>query len=230
MALFLLVTSASAWLLWRAQITRRDLEATRDQALLRLHKIANRVPGMVYQYLLRPDGSSCLPFASDAIREIYRVSPQEVREDASKAFSNHHPDDYDGVVASIEQSARDLTPWVYEYRVKFDDGTVRCLLGNAVPDRQEDGAVLWHGFITDVTERNQIKRTLAESAESYRTLVEWTPEPIAVHRDGKLVFVNPAATAMFGATSAQELVGRPILELVHPEFRQIVLARVKEQG
>jgi diguanylate cyclase (GGDEF)-like protein/PAS domain S-box-containing protein len=206
------------------------LEATRDQALLRLHKIANRVPGMVYQYLLRPDGSSCLPFASDAIREIYRVSPQEVREDASKAFSNHHPDDYDGVVASIEQSARDLTPWVYEYRVKFDDGTVRCLLGNAVPDRQEDGAVLWHGFITDVTERNQIKRTLAESAESYRTLVEWTPEPIAVHRDGKLVFVNPAATAMFGATSAQELVGRPILELVHPEFRQIVLARVKEQG
>jgi diguanylate cyclase (GGDEF)-like protein/PAS domain S-box-containing protein len=229
-ALFLLVTSASAWLLWRAQIKRRDLEATRDQALLRLHKIANRVPGMVYQYLLRPDGSSCLPFASDAIREIYRVSPQEVREDASKAFSNHHPDDYDGVVASIEQSARDLTPWVYEYRVKFDDGTVRCLLGNAVPDRQEDGAVLWHGFITDVTERNQIKRTLAESAESYRTLVEWTPEPIAVHRDGKLVFVNPAATAMFGATSAQELVGRPILELVHPEFRQIVLARVKEQG
>ena len=229
-ALFLLVTSASAWLLWRAQIKRRDLEATRDQALLRLQKIANRVPGMVYQYLLRPDGSSCLPFASDAIREIYRVSPQEVREDASKAFSNHHPDDYDGVVASIEQSARDLTPWVYEYRVKFDDGTVRCLLGNAVPDRQEDGAVLWHGFITDVTERNQIKRTLAESAESYRTLVEWTPEPIAVHRDGKLVYVNPAATAMFGATSAQELVGRPILELVHPEFRQIVLARVKEQG
>ena len=229
-ALFLLVTSASAWLLWRAQIKRRDLEATRDQALVRLQKIANRVPGMVYQYLLRPDGSSCLPFASDAIREIYRVGPQEVREDASKAFSNHHPDDYDGVVASIEQSARDLTPWVYEYRVKFDDGTVRWLLGNAVPDRQEDGAVLWHGFITDVTERNQIKRALAESAESYRTLVEWTPEPIAVHRDGKLVYVNPAAMAMFGATTVQELVGRPILELVHPEFRQIVLARVKEQG
>ena len=114
--------------------------------------------------------------------------------------------------------------------MKFDDGTVRWLLGNAVPDRQEGGAVLWHGFITDVTERNQIKRALAESAESYRTLVEWTPEPIAVHRDGKLVFVNPAAVAMFGATSAQELVGRPILELVHPEFRQMVLARVKEQG
>jgi diguanylate cyclase (GGDEF)-like protein/PAS domain S-box-containing protein len=206
------------------------LEATRDQALGRLQKIANRVPGMVYQYLLRPDGSSCFPFSSEAIKEIYRVSPDEVREDASKVFANLHPDDYDGVAASIEQSAREMTPWAYEYRVKFDDGTVRWLFGNAVPDRQDNGAVLWHGFITDVTERNEAKEAMAEITESYRTLVEWSPEPIAVHRDGKLLYVNPAATAMIGAKSAQELIGRPFLELIHPEFRQIVLARVKEQA
>ena len=71
---------------------------------------------------------------------------------------------------------------------------------------------------------------MTEITESYRTLVEWSPEPIAVHRDGKLLYVNPAATAMLGAKSDQELIGRPILELVHPEFRQIVLARVKEQA
>ena len=229
-ALFFLVTCACAWLIWRGQIKSRELEATRDQALVRLQKIANRVPGMVYQYLLRPDGSSCFPFASEAIKEIYRVSPDEVREDASKVFANLHPDDYDGVAASIEQSAREMSPWAYEFRVKFDDGTVRWLFGNAVPDRQENGAVLWHGFITDVTERNEVKEAMAEITESYRTLVEWSPEPIVVHRDGKLLYVNPAATAMFGAKSAQELIGRPILELVHPEFRPIVLARVKEQA
>jgi diguanylate cyclase (GGDEF)-like protein/PAS domain S-box-containing protein len=79
-------------------------------------------------------------------------------------------------------------------------------------------------------ERGQAEMAMKESEESYRTLVEWSPEPIAVHRDGKLLYVNPAATAMFGAKSDQELVGKPILELVHPEFRQIVVARVKEQG
>jgi diguanylate cyclase (GGDEF)-like protein/PAS domain S-box-containing protein len=229
-AIFLFVTCACGWLIWRAHIKGRELEATRDQALGRLQKIANRVPGMVYQYLLRPDGSSCFPFSSEAIKEIYRVSPDEVREDASKVFANLHPDDYDGVAASIEQSAREMTPWAYEYRVKFDDGTVRWLFGNAVPDRQDNGAVLWHGFITDVTERNEAKEAMAEITESYRTLVEWSPEPIAVHRDGKLLYVNPAATAMIGAKSAQELIGRPFLELIHPEFRQIVLARVKEQA
>ncbi|MFZ4563366.1 MAG: PAS domain-containing protein, partial [Bacteroidales bacterium] len=45
------------------------------QALGQLNKIANLLPGVVYQYLLRPDGTSCFPYASEAIREIYRVSP-----------------------------------------------------------------------------------------------------------------------------------------------------------
>jgi len=70
---------------------------------------------------------------------------------------------------------------------------------------------------------------LKESEASYRSLVERTPEPIAVHRGGKLVYVNPAGVKMFGAKSAQELVGKPIPELVHPDFHQAVLAPVKKQ-
>ena len=53
----------------------------------RLNQIAAQVPGVVYQFELRPDGSSCFPYASDGIREIYRVSPEEVRDDATKVFS-----------------------------------------------------------------------------------------------------------------------------------------------
>jgi PAS domain S-box-containing protein len=59
-------------------------EASRDEILQLLQKISSRVPGVVYQYRLRPDGSSCFPFVSDAIREIYRVTPDEVRTDGTK--------------------------------------------------------------------------------------------------------------------------------------------------
>ena len=135
----------------------KTLEDVREEALSRLQKIANRVPGMVYQYLLRADGSTCFPYASDAIRDIYRLNPADVRDDAACVFERLHPEDVDEIVATIQQSARDLTPWVHEYRVKFDDGTVRWLLGNALPQRQEDGGVLWHGFITDITERRQLE-------------------------------------------------------------------------
>ncbi|TSA35420.1 MAG: PAS domain S-box protein [Verrucomicrobiaceae bacterium] len=143
----------------------KESKRLQEELLDRILKIAGRVPGVIYQYRLRPDGSSCFPFASDAIKEIYRVTPQEVREDAAKVFANLHPDDRDGIVESILKSAQDLTPWQYEYRVKFADGTVRALYGNAVPQREADGSVLWHGFITDITERKQKAEELKLLAE-----------------------------------------------------------------
>ena len=61
----------------------------------------------------------------------------------------------------------------------------------------------------------------------YRTLVEWTPDPLFVHRDGKFLYANPAAVRMFGALSANDLVGTAILDRIHPDFHEIVLGRVK---
>ena len=142
---------------------KAELTELHQQALDRLQKIASMVPGVIYQYQLRPDGSSCFPYASEAILEIYRVSPDEVREDASKVFANLHPDDLDGVAASIQASAKDLTPWQHEYRVKFSDGTIRSLYGNALPQREADGSVIWHGFITDVTDRLNAEKAAREA-------------------------------------------------------------------
>ena len=148
---------------------RKQAEAAQEEALGRLQKIASRVPGVVYQFRLRPDGKACFPYASDGIREIYRISPEEVRDDASKVFAVLHPEDYQGVVASIQQSAADMTPWQHDYRVKFDDGTEQWLSGNSLPEREADGSTLWHGFITDITER---KRAEAELAKIQQDLVE----------------------------------------------------------
>jgi len=134
-----------------------------EKALNRLQKIASQLPGVVFQFRLRADGSSCFPYASDAIRNIYRLSPEEVREDASKVFALIHPDDYDDIITAIRKSEWDLSPWRHEYRVKFDDGTVRWLSGNALLQREADGSTLWHGFITDITESRQVEIALRES-------------------------------------------------------------------
>ncbi|MGZ8917480.1 MAG: PAS domain-containing protein, partial [Methylobacter sp.] len=145
-------------------VTERKLaEDAKLDALNHINKIASQVPGVVYQYCLRPDGSACFPYASEGIQEIYRVNPEQVREDASKVLAIFHPEDYEGIQASILSSAKNLTRWQYEYRVKFDDGTIRWLFGNALPNKQEDGSVLWHGFITDITERRKIEALLHES-------------------------------------------------------------------
>jgi PAS domain S-box-containing protein len=154
-----------------ALLRLRETQVLLREALSRLQKFAVRLPGAIFQYRLRPDGSSCFPLASEAIRGIYRVTPEEVREDASRVFRVLHPDDHDGVVASIQQSARDLTPWRHEYRVRFADGTVCWLFGNALPEREADGATLWHGFITDITERKLVAAELEQHRHHLEDLV-----------------------------------------------------------
>lgn len=141
---------------------RKLLENERNQALILLQKIADRVPGVVYQYRLKPDGSSHLPFASEAIRDIYRLNPEDVSKNASKIYEVVHPDDYDNLRDSIQTSARDLTPWRHEYRVKFANGDVQWLFGNAIPEKETDGSILWHGFITDITEAKRVEQLLLD--------------------------------------------------------------------
>ena len=166
--------------------------------LSRLQKIARRLPGVVYQFLLRPDGSSCFPYASEAIHEIYGVNPEEVRNDASKVFAIIHPDDFDGVVISIQKSAQDLTPWYHEYRIKLNDGTVRWLLGNAVPEREADGSTLWHGFITDNTKHKQIEDALkSKTALLEAQLNATTSGVLVINEDGKKILINPRIIEMF---------------------------------
>ncbi len=146
--------------------------ARQDQDLL--HKLSHQVPGVIYQFRLYPDGRSCFPYASDAICDIYEVAPEEVREDASAVYALLHPEDHAGVVASIRESAASLTPWQYEYRVMLPKQGMRWRRGEARPERLEDGSVLWHGFITDITDRKQVEQDLRASQERYQFVLEAT--------------------------------------------------------
>ena len=182
---------------------RKQLELAKDELLDRLRKIASRVPGVVYQYRLRPDGTSCFPFASEAIRQIYRVSPESVVDDASAIYAILHPDDSAGIVASIQHSAETLTPWRHEYRVRFEDGTVRWLFGDALPEREADGGTLWHGFITDVTGRKQIEAELAEHRAHLEAMVQARTLDLSIAKEAAEAASRAKTT--FLATMSHEL-------------------------
>ena len=69
---------------------------------------------------------------------------------------------------------------------------------------------------------------ILENESRYRRLLELSPQPLVVHSGGKLVFVNEAAAHTLGATTPDELVGRPILPFVHPDYRAVVTERVRQ--
>ncbi|HEY8096091.1 MAG TPA: PAS domain S-box protein, partial [Methylobacter sp.] len=204
---------------------RRMAEAEKQEAFDRLQKIASQLPGVVFQFRLRTDGSSSLPYASEVLRNIYRVDPEEVRDNAAKVFAVVHPDDLDGHLASIQESARDLSPWHNEYRLRFADGTERWLFGNALPQREEDGSVLWHGVVTDITERKQMEEKLRDSdAFNVSVLNSLTSHIAVLDGQGVIIAVNNAwqrfAKENGLQESSQDMLGVNYLDACKNAFNQ----------
>jgi PAS domain S-box-containing protein len=105
----------------------------------------------------------------------------------------------------------------------------RYLEGVITIERDRQGrATGIRGVIRDITDQKIAEAALKESEERYRRLVELSPEAIVVQSEGKFVYVNPAAERLWGASDPGELIGRSVLDVVHPDCREIVESRIRE--
>ena len=137
-------------------ITERKILAAQLQSSLNLlNSMANRVPGAIYQYRFYPDGSSYFPFISAGVWNIYEVTPEQAKANVPLMFERVHPDDVKAMKSSITTSGKTLQLWHHEYRVVLPEKGVRWCQGNAQPEKLSDGSILWHGYISDITERKQ---------------------------------------------------------------------------
>ena len=172
----------------------------------RLHKITARIPGAVYQFRLRTDETYCFPYVSEGIYSLFKVSPQAAMDDASVIFNKIHPDDLPPLNASIFDSAREMALWQYEYRIFLDDGTEHWLGGNSMPQREEDGSILWHGFISDITERKQAEEILKWNQSLLNLMSNSSPLGFLVvdNRTDDILYFNERFVQIWGIEQLSE--------------------------
>ncbi|WP_309491351.1 sensor domain-containing diguanylate cyclase [Trinickia mobilis] len=144
----------------------RELTLQLQQTNDLITNLTNEVPGLVFQYRQTSEGSGAFPYVSEGIRDVYEVSQDEVARSADPIEALIDPRDIGIYRRSLQESAAHLTPWHLEYRVKLPRQGLRWRQGDARPQRMPDGSTLWHGFITDVTERKRIEGELHELATS----------------------------------------------------------------
>jgi PAS domain S-box-containing protein len=165
-----------------------------------LCKLTAQVPGVVYQYRLYPDGHSAFPYSSSGMYDIYEVTSDEVRTDASLVFTRLHPDDIDMIVRTINESAQNQTYYQSEYRVILPKQGLRWRRCEAKPELLEDGSTLWYGIITDITDRKVAEQILQESEDRYRSLFQRNSSVMLIlnPETGNVVDANPAACSYYG--------------------------------
>ncbi len=138
------------------------------EQLALLQNIASRAPGLMYQARQLPDGSTRFHYVNDAAKEMLELTPEELQQDARLLFSRVHPDDRPQLIDSLRRSTRELMPWHLVYRVVLPSKGVCWHHVDAVPQREADGSVLWHGFVMDVSE----SRRVAQQLERQHRMIE----------------------------------------------------------
>ncbi len=90
---------------------------------------------------------------------------------------------------------------------------VMSLLYNA-----DDKAEFAIGMVENITNRKIAQQAIKESQDRYRSLVELSPEAIAVYSEGRIIYLNPAGIRLLGATGRGEVVGKPIESVIPAEY------------
>lgn len=173
----------------------------------RLGKLAQQVPGVVFQYQWHPDGRSSYPYISERAREVFGSDPSIGGSGAKPAVPLRllHPDDRADFERSLSDSARTLKPWLREFRIVREDGSVRWLDTLATPERLPDGSILWHGFTADITARKEIEARLHRKELQWQLAAQAARIGLAqLSLSDGIVHLDPQARANLGLESTHD--------------------------
>ncbi|MHC1742886.1 MAG: PAS domain S-box protein [Syntrophobacteraceae bacterium] len=216
-------------------LSDRSLERQAEQDLRESeHKyrtlFLNMSQGAFYQ---RADGR--LIDANPAAMEIFGLGLAEflgttsedprwhvVREDGSSFPGAEHPSmvalktgkPVRNVVAGIWNPGREQYVWA---------------VINAIPQFRPGAVLPCQVFVTlhDVTEARRAEQQLRTSEQHFRSLVESAPDAIFIHTRGRFAYLNKAAADLFGAGSAEQLVGTPVIDRLHPDCHGLISERMR---
>ncbi len=132
----------------------------------RLQRIAANAPGMVFQFVLHPDGWIGFPFVSAGYREISGMSPPVTRKDQQAMIRMIHSEDRSSFDESLIQSAQSMQTWSWEGRLVGRSGAIRWVQGISRPEKQPNGHIVWDGILIDVSERKQVEAQLQQAKDA----------------------------------------------------------------
>lgn len=128
---------------------------------MQLEGVSDNIPGVVFQYMLAPDGTDKFLYMSKGSMDLWGLTPQECISDIEKVWDQIMMGGNGAQVkADLQHSAETLSRWHSTWKVIKKDGTIGILEGYGNPQKRADGSVVWDSIILDITEKDKMAHLL----------------------------------------------------------------------
>ena len=193
------------------------------KALRRSEKSYRLLMDNLQDLICLTDKEGVFQYVSPSYRDELGYAPEDLL--GKSAFSWIHPDDLDRVAGEVQEySASGADRFQQEYRIVTKDGKVRWVDDRTVVERNVAGQIVYYqGIVIDITERKTMETALKKRENELTLLTDNMLDMISfIDRDRIIRYVSPSIRLILGC-EPEELIGRPALELVHPDDRDRLL-------
>ena len=175
---------------------RKFTEQALEQRLKQFKSLSDNIPGVIYEYEFRKDGSEGMRYVSPAVNTLFGIQ--------SKEFKNYHafihPDDIAMIETKNAISKETLEPFYCEARLVVPG---RKVVWHSVTSSfsywTEDGSKIFTGFMLDITERKKTDDQLRRKEEKYRSIIaNMNLGLLELDNDEKILYANQSFCNMSG--------------------------------
>lgn len=196
----------------------------------RFVNITSQLPGMVYQFEMKPDGTYYIPYSNGFISNIFGFSLDEINGNPDFIFKNVLQEDLPGLIDSIRFSAETMSPWVAEFRLKSADGKVKWLRGSSTPQKDKDGSILWHGFMTDISYDKKVEKEIISAHENLAATLKAIPDLLFEVDDEGIIYSYHAPSDNLLYQAPDFFIKRKVTEILPETASLPIMDAIQEAG
>jgi PAS domain S-box-containing protein len=157
---------------WADISDRKQVEVALQASENKYRRLTENIPSMIFRFVITATGQQAFTYVSPRVQEIYEVSAAAAIEDADALFSLVVEADRQPLEDSITESFQQLTQFCQEHRIVTSGGILKWVLVESTPQQQPDGAVIWEGFVLDVSDRKFAEEKIQQQAKQEKILRE----------------------------------------------------------
>ena len=199
-----------------AQVTFRN-ELQKGQEFLK--KVTDKVPIVLFQIKIDANGAFSFPFISKEIeRYDIGMTIEKIYQFPGLLFKLIHPDDLPKITSVLDITQDNLPTWQVEFRLMSSNYQNKWINGIGVPEKQNDGSVIWYGYFEDISDKKEKNLEIQKINERFKYVSKAVNEVIwELDLSDNSMIWSDGLTTIFGYAQNKYPMFQNIQKYIHPD-------------